>query len=186
MKNELRRKYRELRKSIDNKNQKDFDICLNFLNSDLYKNSKQILCFSSLDGEISTDLIISQTLKDGKALALPACTDGCGNMRFYKVKSIDELISGYFGIKEPDTEKCPLICDFSSSVCVVPAFCFDKSGFRLGYGKGYYDKFLKKFTSASVGLCYNDFIEEKLPADEYDVPVDYIITQNNIFCCKGG
>lgn len=186
MKNELRGKYRRLRKEIENKAEKDFEICRSFLNSDLYKNAQLILCYSSLDDEISTQAIIEKTLDDGKILALPACLDLSGNMDFYIINSADELKSGCFGIKEPDTDKCTVLSDYSSSVCIVPAFCYDRNGFRLGYGKGYYDKFLKKFTSVSAGLCYNSFIEDKLPADKFDIPVDFIITENNILCCKGG
>ena len=186
MKSDLRKKYKQLRKSIQNKTELDRLICINFLQSDLYKKADAVLCYSSLPDEISTDLIINQALVDGKILALPVCTDNKGNMKFYIINSPSQLIAGSFSVMEPDTECCKPFSFSSFPVCVVPALCFDKKGYRIGYGKGYYDKFLKKFTSVSVGLCYNTFIEDALPCDEFDEKVDFIITQSNILNCKGG
>lgn len=186
MKNDLRKKYKQLRKGIQSKKELDTAICMNFLQSDLYKNADAVLCYSSLPDEISTDLIINQALSDGKILALPVCTDSNGNMNFYIINSPDELALGSFSVMEPNKDICVPFGTSLSPVCVVPALCFDKKGYRIGYGKGYYDKFLKKFTSVSVGLCYNGFIEDNLPCDEFDEKVDFIITQSNILNCKGG
>ncbi|MCD7871811.1 MAG: 5-formyltetrahydrofolate cyclo-ligase [Clostridiales bacterium] len=186
MKNELRTKYKELRKNVENKEEKDYIINCAVLNSDLYAKAEQILCYASLPNEICTDFIIRTALKHDKKIALPRCSDFNGNMDFYYISSFDDIKSGTFGIKEPDKNACKRVYDFNNSLCVVPALCFDSYGVRLGYGKGYYDRFLKKFTSVSAGLCYNDFIAENLPQNEFDIPVDYIITETEIINCKGG
>ena len=101
-------------------------------------------------------------------------------MEFYYINAMNDLKSGFFGVREPDINKCEKITDFSDSICIVPAIAYDKSGYRLGYGKGYYDRFLKNNTLISVGVCYNELIEENLPRDEYDIPVNYIITQSGL------
>ena len=67
-----------------------------------------------------------------------------------------------------------------NALCGGPGLTFDKKGYRLGYGKGYYDRFLEKFTIKSAGLCYNELISESIPADEYDRPVNYIVTDLKI------
>lgn len=180
IKNELRKEFKEKRKALYDKKSKDNGICQSFLNSDLYKNSKQILCYAALGGEIDTDVIMRKAFEDNKRVALPVCLDLNGTMEFYYINSLECIKIGAFGIREPDTDKCIAVSDFTDSVCLVPALSFDKNGFRLGYGKGYYDRFIEKFTSISAGLCYNSFISDKLPIDKYDKSVDYIFTENEI------
>lgn len=182
IKNELRRFYREKRKSLSDKDNKDRKICERLLNSDLYKKAQTLFCYAALNDEINTDSIIEKALKDGKKVALPCCTDLSGNMDFYYIKSLSELTPGAFGIREPDPRVCEKVKSFTDSICLVPALAFDKSGYRLGYGKGYYDRFIKKFIIISVGLCYNEFLRETLPAEDHDEAVDYIATESEIFC----
>lgn len=180
IKKELRRAFREKRKHISDKEIKDNSICEIFLNSDIYKNSEQILCYAAFDDEINTAKIIKAAFKDNKKVALPHCTDLNGNMEFYYINSFSDISIGSFDIREPNIEICKKTVDFSNAVCVVPAFTFDKKGYRLGYGKGYYDRFLKKFTIISVGLCYNSFLRDNLPVNEFDVAVNYIATEDKI------
>ncbi len=113
VKSELRKKFRELRKNITDKEEKDSLICSSFLNSKLYINSNQILCYSSLNGEISTDIIIEKALKDKKKVALPVCDDLNGNMSFYYIESLSDIKVGAFEIKEPDVSKCIKVTNFS-------------------------------------------------------------------------
>jgi 5-formyltetrahydrofolate cyclo-ligase len=151
-----------------------------------YKNAKTILCYASLDDEISTDDIIVNSLNEGKTVALPYCIDNNGHMEFYIISSFDDLTIGSFNVREPDIKKCKKLTDYSDSIIIVPAMCFDKKGFRLGYGKGYYDRFLQNYPFISIGLCYNTFIKEKIPTDKYDKSVNYIITQSKIIDCNSG
>lgn len=184
VKSELRKHFRKLRKSILEKSEKDFSICKNVIKSDLFRNSKQILCYYPLDDEINTLSIIEAALECKKRTALPYCTDSNGNMDFYYINSLEDLKIGSYNIMEPDIDICEKVTDFNNSLCIVPAFSFDRKGFRLGYGKGYYDRFLKKFTINSIGLCYNSFLSDSLPADDYDAAVDYIAAEDKITLCK--
>ena len=143
MKNDLRRQFKAKRANIAHKAEKDRLICAHFLSSALYKNAEQILCYSSMGSEPDTFDIIRCAMEDGKKLLLPRCEDKNGNMNFYLIKDVSDLVTGTFGIKEPDIKKCEPVFEFMNALCVVPGLTFDKKGYRLGYGKGYYDRFLE-------------------------------------------
>lgn len=186
IKRELRKQIREQRKSIADKFARDSAISDILFKSSLYLDADTILCYVSLSEEISTDKIIERAFEDGKNVAVPYCTDDAGHMDFYYIKSFDELKKGSFNVREPDINKCKRVEDFKNSIIIVPALCFDKKGYRLGYGKGYYDRFLQKYPFISIGLCYNSLIKKRIPTDEYDQSVDYIITESNIIDCTDG
>ncbi|MGN0521061.1 MAG: 5-formyltetrahydrofolate cyclo-ligase [Eubacterium sp.] len=186
LKQDLRKELKQKRRKIKNKLSADSVICENLICSDEYLNAQTILFYAALDDEINIDSCINDTLLLGKKVALPACIDSDGNMEFYYIESLKNLKAGSFGVREPDIDKQPCVSDFSSAVCIVPAIAFDKKGYRLGYGKGYYDRFLEKFNSVSIGLCYNELILDELPIGEYDIPVDCIITQNGIYRVRQG
>jgi len=148
------------------------------LKSEIYSSAKQVLCYYPLGDEINTLKIISAALANGKRLALPVCSDKNGNMNFYYINSLNDVAEGTFGIFEPIIEKCPFAEDFSDAVCIVPALTYDRRGYRLGYGKGYYDRFLSKYKVVSVGLCYNELLCSELPCEEHDMYVGNICTDN--------
>ncbi len=186
LKQNLRKQLRQKRRNIKSKSSFDRIICENLICCDEYLNAKTVLFYAALDEEINIDSCIHDALLLGKAVALPVCMDSDGNMEFYYIHSLDELKSGTFGVREPDISKCTPVTEFSSSICIVPAISYDKRGYRLGYGKGYYDKFLEKINIISVGLCYNELIVDELPNDEYDIPVNCIISQNGIYRVRQG
>lgn len=178
VKSELRNALKLKRAAVSDKAVKDLAICNSFLSSQVYKNASQILCYSSSGSEIDTMPVITQAFADGKRLAFPKCRDKNGEMDFYFIENPRQLVAGTFGILEPDPAICEIATGFHNAVCVVPGLSFDLKGHRLGYGKGYYDRFLEKFTFITVGLCYNELLSDALPADKYDVPVDYIALQD--------
>ena len=186
IKQELRKKSREIRWQISNKKECDYSICEKLCSLELYKKSEIVLIYVSLDDEVETDLIIKNALKDKKKVAVPFCTDNMGNMDFYLIDSLYDLKIGSFNVREPDINSCKKLCSFENSIIIVPALCFDKSGNRLGFGKGYYDRFLAKHSFISVGLCYDELLVEYVPTDEHDKQVDYIITQSTVIKCDNG
>ncbi len=183
-KKELRHTLKEVRKNIKDKTVKDKMICNNILSSNIYINAKAVLFYAALDDEINIDECIINALKQGKKVALPVCTDNNGNMTFYYIKSINDVKLGHFSVREPDISKCKEVTSFDDCVCFVPGISFSSKGYRLGYGKGYYDRFLSKHSLISVGVCYNELINENTPVDEYDASVDYIITQDKMILSK--
>lgn len=180
MKKELRKELKARRRNISNKSVSDSKICNYLTESSIYKNADTILFYAALDDEINIDECIAVALSQGKKVALPVCLDDEGHMKFYYINSLKDIKTGFFGVREPDADICCEVVDFNHSICIVPAIAYDKKGYRLGYGKGYYDRFLENFSFISVGLCYNELIMDVLPIGEYDIPVDYIITQNGI------
>ncbi len=101
-------------------------------------------------------------------------------MLFYKINSVDDLETGAYGIPTVNPESSNLIIPDSKTLCVVPALAFDKNGTRLGYGGGYYDRYLKKANVTTVGLSYQKCIAEVIPAEEHDIRITKIITENGI------
>lgn len=184
IKSELRKELLLKRKNVDKKSQKDESICENLICSDVYLDAKQVLFYAALDDEINVDECINDALMLGKKVALPRCINSNGDMKFYFINSLDELESGHFGVREPKEDSKNEVLNYESTICIVPGVAFDKKGYRLGYGKGYYDRFLKKSTALSVGLCYNELVNDKLPIDEYDIAVDYIVDENGIVKVK--
>ena len=184
---ELRRQLSADRRAVANKVEKDEIILskqLRFLEE--WRSAKTVLCYVSLPEEIDTDDIIEYAWKCGKTVAVPYCKDKNGYMDFYILERFSDLHFGMFNVREPDINKCRKLADFSDSVCIVPGIAFDKQGNRLGYGKGYYDRFLKKYPFISIGLCYNSLIKHQLPTDEYDESVDIIVTETQIINVSNG
>lgn len=181
MKKELRKKLKTQRRNINDKPAADSKICNYLIESSIYKNADTILFYAALDDEINIDDCINNALSQGKKAALPVCLDDNGNMKFYYINSLNDIKTGHFGVREPDTDICREVTNYNCSICIVPAIAYDKKGYRLGYGKGYYDRFLENFSFISVGLCYNELIMDALPIGEHDIPVDYMITQDGLF-----
>lgn len=178
MKSELRKLYKSIRNRISPSEKNTFDnrIFTLFINSELYKKAEKLLFYISFGSEVDTVSLIDYALKDGKNVAVPYCN---GNkMEFYAIDSLDCLTEGRFGI--PTVVPCEerLVRDFAGYICVVPALSFDKSGNRLGYGGGFYDRFMSSQNIPAVGLAYERCIHSELPAEEHDMNVDYILTEN--------
>lgn len=181
-KNELRAVYRRLRMQFPEDVKRELDIKLTerFLSLDEYKSCKTLFAFVSTPIEVDTSLIIKSALEDGKLLAVPKCRDKSGQMDFYYINSTDCLKRGAFSIMEPDEKQCEKVTDFSDGLCLVPGLCFDYQGYRLGFGKGYYDRFLEKFGGISAGICYSRYIEKELPKGAFDKNTDILVTEKFI------
>lgn len=177
-KNQLRELYKSVRHSIttEEKNEYDRRIFTRFINSVLYRTSGTLLIYVSFGSETDTINIIKYALNDGKTVSVPYCS---GNeMQFYAIESVEDLVKGRFGIPSVIPDSYKLIKDFSNSLCLVPALSFDKSGNRLGYGGGYYDRFLSEKNIISVGICCERCIDSALPAEKHDIKVNFLLTEN--------
>ena len=185
-KKELRSYIKTKRKSVENKAEKDSLVAQNLLSLDEIKKADTVLCYISLDDEICTDEIIRVLLDSGKSVGAHYCVDNNGNMDFYYITDFDDLRIQSFGVREPVIEKCKKVTSFDNTIIILPGLCFDSNGNRLGYGKGYYDRFLQIHSLISVGLCYNSLIVKKVPTDMYDKKADIIVTENDVIRINGG
>ena len=107
----------------------------------------------------------------GKKVAVPKCIGD--NLEFYYINSINDLKEGSFNIPEPTTNI--KASDFQNSICITPGVVFDQKGFRIGYGKGFYDSFFKVYTGYKIGLCVRDCVVSELSIHPHDIAVDIVI-----------
>jgi 5-formyltetrahydrofolate cyclo-ligase len=180
IKSELRQKYRSLRQAMPQeiKEQKDAAIAAQVRRLWQYQHNNVLLIYVSTSIEVDTFRIIHQALADGKRVAVPRCVPDTRHMEFYYIDSTDELAPGMFGVLEPKPDVCRLYKESDGGLCIVPAFSYDWSGYRLGYGKGYYDRFLSQFDGNIVGICYSDCVQRSLPHGRYDRPVELLVTES--------
>ena len=179
---DLRKKYRGIRENMPEALKKAMDkrILKRFTVLKKYRESKLVLTYVSKDIEVDTFNIIKRCWEDGKTVAIPVCDTENRKMGFYVIKSLEDMAPGTFGVLEPVLSRCEKVTDFSKGVCIVPGFCFDAEGYRLGYGYGYYDRFLPSFGGVTVGLCYSNCLRYKLPHGRFDRCVDILITDKYI------
>lgn len=179
-KQNLRTLFKSIRNGIDKKNRADYDsrMFTTLINSDLYQNSALILIYVSFGSEADTRNIIEHSLRTGKRVAVPYCNGK--EMVFYEIKSLNELISGRFGIPTVNTGYNLPVDSFDNSLCIVPGVCFDLYGNRIGYGGGFYDRFLKDNKIKTFALTYGRCITNHVPCEPHDIRINYIITENYI------
>ncbi len=174
----LREQYKTLRREMppEIKAQRDRQIAGRVAALWQYKRCRQLLTYVSTPIEVDTLEIIRRALADGKRVAVPRCVPGTRDMEFYWINGVEELEPGTFGVLEPRPDPKRKVTDFSNGLCLVPALCYDWRGYRLGYGKGYYDRFLAGFGGHMIGVCYSDCIRRKLPHGRFDRPVELLVT----------
>ena len=181
-KNGLRSVLTEKRDTLPSEVRKRRDelICSRLLSLACYRFSDTVLLYCPVGSEIDTDPIEKRARADGKRIAYPLCGVEKGQMSFRYVDGKDELKKGTYGIPEPD-ESCPLCVpgeDRSRMLCIIPALAFDAHGYRLGYGGGYYDRWMTLFRGRgiTVGLAYRENIFPTLPRGRFDRRVGLIVT----------
>ncbi|MFW6022863.1 MAG: 5-formyltetrahydrofolate cyclo-ligase [Halanaerobiaceae bacterium] len=183
-KNIIRKKYFNIRKRMK------FEQIVNcskeitemFLNLDMVINSSKLLLYYSIRNEIITHELIKNLLMMEKEVYLPYISNDKKNIKIAQITNLlSDMQDGAFGIKEPvnkdnsDINKMDII--------VVPGLIFDRNGYRIGYGGGYYDRLLGSLNNdiTTIGLAYEDFLQDSLPVENFDIPVDIIITEKDTY-----
>lgn len=182
----LRKKFKEQRKNISLHdrilaNERIFE---NLVNLNEIENADYILTFISFGSEPDTLKFSEYILSNGKKLAAAKCTAEKGVMNFHIIKSLDDLEKGSYGIPEPKND-IPFLSDEeidkNKVLCIVPGYSFSEKGYRLGYGGGYYDRFLSEHKNVkTIGICFDEMISDEIPVGEYDIPVSLIVTDRKI------
>ncbi len=179
----LRRFYREKRKAISPQQKAILDAGLfqTVFADEAARSAKKLLLFASLPAEPDTAPMLHAALEHGYVVALPFCLEQQGEMCFYQITSEDTLltsVSGQYGISVPQPLPQRELTDFSDALCLVPGLVFDRCGYRLGYGGGYYDRFLSRHPEIrTAGLVYSDFVAEALPIEPFDMYVELLYTE---------
>ena len=183
VKNRIRETYRSHRRSLtpEQKEALDRRIVRQIMTLASYRFADVILAYHPLDDEIDVRPLIEAALASGKKVALPLCYAE-GRMDFFFIHSLDELNDGSFGLKEPspDAEKYDR-ASCEQALMIIPALVYDEQGYRLGYGRGYYDRYVNGFSGVKAGLCYRAAIHPTpLPHGRFDFAVDYIVTEKGV------
>ncbi|MDZ4993059.1 5-formyltetrahydrofolate cyclo-ligase [Clostridium perfringens] len=188
-KGELRKEIKLKRENLDKniKLRADEKIRKSLFESEIYKNSKVVFIYVNMDSEINTIDIIKELLTSDKTIAVPKVIPVSLKERQMKALKINSLLqlneSGAFGILEPSVE-CEDISE-DVDLIIIPGLAFDINGNRLGYGGGFYDRFLRKYpNSKRVALCYDFQIFDEIPHEFFDEKVDLIISEEKIISLK--
>ena len=143
-----------------------------FLKTELYRNAKTIYGYLPYNQEVRTVPMLMQALADGKQVAVPKVYED--EMRFIYLEDLSQVEKGYAGIPEPIADE-PVAHD-PTALVLMPGLAFDREGHRIGYGGGFYDKFLAAEPNhPTVALCYAFQMVDELPTEEFDVPVDLVL-----------
>ena len=170
-KKQLRQHYQVIRKAIIDKDLKSKIIIDHFIKQPITKKAKMIGCFAGLANEVQTLSLLDKSLN----LCFPRVQGK--DMMFYAVNSIDELDKGSFGILEPK-QGCPLVNIEQIDIMLIPCVALDKKGTRIGYGQGYYDRYLRDYRGLKIALCFAETIStNKIPSEEHDVKMDMYIDE---------
>jgi 5-formyltetrahydrofolate cyclo-ligase len=182
-KKEIRKMTQEIRDGIETEEKKILDdlIIKNLFSWDIYKKASYIFCYVNFRSEINTSKILKTAMTEGKTVTVPKIDLKAGLMKAYVIENINkDLIPGEYGIMEPMD-----ICheaDYSKiDLIIAPGLGFTKNGGRIGYGGGYYDRFIQKNSNIPVcALTYDRLVLDYLPVKDHDVPVDYLITEKSV------
>ncbi len=184
-KQDLRLKCRNKRTAMDAAKKAELDKCIaeNVRRLKEYKPATTLLIYMSTSIEVNTEEIIKNAWADGKKVAIPRCIEGSRDMEFHYIENFSSVAPGTFSVLEPSPD-LPMVTDFSGCLMIVPGMQFDMRGYRIGYGKGYYDRYMVRFGGISAGICYADELKPFMYHGRFDRQVDIVVTDKRIKTCK--
>ncbi len=183
LKNELRREYKEKRRSlpIEAKSKRDEAICKYVINMVSFRYAKSILMYAPMADEIDVMPIAKEAMRRGKKVYFPRCHKETKTMTYKMVSDLSELAPDAYGIMAPpESAEDYAPANNGASLCLIPGLIYDKYGYRVGYGGGYYDRFLTSYKGCTAGIIYSDFIIDKVPRGHFDMKLDIMITERNV------
>ena len=143
------------------------------------KAAKTVSLFWGITGlEPNTSRLVPLLLEQGKKVCLPRIISDYG-MELREYSPDCPMSRTSFGIWEP-TIDCPLVDKRQVDLVIVPALCYDKNGYRLGYGGGHYDRWLADFTGSTVGMCRDAVLQDSVPLEAHDKPVQVVVTESRL------
>lgn len=185
-KTEIREYYIEQRKVLGPVKRAELDekLCKVILGSATYRYADTILMYYGKYEEVNINRVAWEAIAAGKKVAFPKTNPDDKSMVFYFVNGEDDFVMGNYGILEPkpDLPRFEVTGELQQNViCIIPAVVYDKKGFRIGYGGGYYDRYLSSFKGTKVGVAYYDHIVGTVPHGRFDLAVDVLISEKGIY-----
>lgn len=159
----------------------DEAICRFVVQSELYQRAQTIFCYVGTEREIDTMRLIHTMMRDGKRVAVPLCVTP-GVMEARLIEGMGDLVSGKFGILAPKLT-CAVVEPEELDLALVPCCAAGEAGQRLGYGGGYYDRYLVRTRCPRLLLCRRRLLREDIPVEAHDAAMDYLVTENGLVCC---
>lgn len=147
-----------------------------------YKNAKTIMAFINFGSEINTRYIIENSIDLKKSIVIPITVPETKELKVSKMLNYSELEIGHYNILTPKDEFIRFVNPNTIDLVLVPGLIFDKDGYRIGYGGGYYDRFLSKLDPSvpKIGICFDLQVQDTIPRNHYDIPVDFILTEKGL------
>ncbi|WP_075035090.1 5-formyltetrahydrofolate cyclo-ligase [Halobacillus dabanensis] len=181
-KTELRFKGKQILSTISVKERQEMEAKMHrhLFASELWKRAKVVGVTLSQSHEWSTEPIIEEGWRAGKKMVVPKCSPKEKEMQFYQLDSYDQLERVYFGLREPKPNEDSKIEKDDIELLLVPGLLFDIKGYRIGYGGGYYDRFIEGYRGKTMMVASTKQKIDKLPMEEYDQRVEYILTEAGI------
>lgn len=188
-KSSLRSNYLSVRRAIPERTrfESDSSIMSALMAFPLFRDAPLVLTYVSRSAEVGTHALIERLLVSGRRVAVPRTDLASHTMTFHEIFSLGELSPRTMGILEPaaNAPELTLPSQLAGSVCLVPGLVFDGAGHRVGYGGGYYDRFLAFYPGDKIGLARITMISSNpLPTDGHDVAVDFIATEGSVWSCR--
>ncbi len=173
--------------SLKEKSEKSCAIKRNLFSMQEFKRAKTIALYVSFRSEVETEATIKESLKLGKRVVVPVSRVREKELQMAYIENFDDdLEMGAYEIPEPKTNRLKPVDLDDLDIIILPGSVFDMSGYRLGYGGGYYDRFLQVVGSRvkTIGLAYEIQVVDKVPKESHDIPVDWIVTEKRIIHCR--
>ncbi|MGF7532591.1 5-formyltetrahydrofolate cyclo-ligase [Bacillus mexicanus] len=185
MKSQLRKKTIEALSAVSSEEllQKTARIYKDLFSLPEWQNASTIGVTISRGVEIPTRPIIEQAWKEGKQVCIPKCDPGTKHMQFRTFQSDDQLEIVYAGLLEPVIEKTKEVKSSQIDLIIVPGVCFDTDGFRIGFGGGYYDRYLSDYKGETASLLLECQLFACVPRLPHDIPVNKLITEDQVISC---
>ncbi|HHY21956.1 MAG TPA: 5-formyltetrahydrofolate cyclo-ligase [Bacilli bacterium] len=149
-----------------------------------WKEAKMIGIYVSIGKEVDTRSIIEYGWSTGKRIAVPKIKMATKEMRFHEITSFSQLEETTFQLQEPIVSQCGEVASSKIDLLIVPGLAFTKNGYRLGYGGGFYDRYLPTYDGKLIALTYQSQIVENIPINKYDQAVPMILTEDAVYKCK--
>ncbi|MFJ8066731.1 5-formyltetrahydrofolate cyclo-ligase [Psychrobacillus sp. NPDC096426] len=134
--------------------------------------------------EVNTEGIIQHLWELGKTVVVPKCTPKDRSMTFYKIDSYEQLEIVYMQLLEPNPLLTVAVPAVEIDLLIVPGIVYSKTGYRIGYGGGYYDRFLTNYAGQTISLAFDFQVVDEVVRDVFDIPVNKIVTNKEVIPCK--
>ncbi len=177
LRKEMLKKRSALSEEIREENSKT--VANNLYDTEYYKNAQTIMAFLSFGSELNTRYLIEDSISKGKIVVIPVMVPETKELKVSRILDYSELEIGHYNILTPKEEFLRFLDPSTIDLILVPGLIFAKDGYRVGYGGGYYDRFLAKIDSTipKIAIGFDMQLVNKVPTEHFDIPVDFILTE---------